>query len=326
MLTPKEVVNLTTPAIVRVEVENETGGGVGTGFVLRPDGRIATNLHVINGATSVQVALRDGTRLELDKVMAFDPERDLAILAVHADNRLPTLQLGDSDAVSAGDPVIAIGNPLGVFDYTVSDGLISAVRPITRNLTVLQISAPISQGSSGGPLFNAYGEVIGVATAIAGQGQNINFGIPSNYLRPMLDRDEGLSLAELTDKLDTLASETRERARVGTIERHVPDHPVTIFNGCTRESVQGAVDDIRRAIDIGAPLYNNGNHEACYRIYEGTAARLESELPCPGLREAFGAGLLRASTEDGFTLKAWAMRDTFDGVLLVAQRKYPDMF
>ena len=326
-LTPKQVVQRATPAIVRIEVEGPNGGeAFGTGFVLSADGRIATNLHVISGATDVRVSLHDGTRLALDQIAAIDPLRDLAIITVQSRDRLPILPLGNSDDVEAGDPVIVIGNPLGVLDYSVSDGLISAVRPVTRRLTVLQISAPISQGSSGGPLFNAYGEVIGVATAIAGQGQNLNFGIPSNYLLPLLSRDDGLTLRGLSEKLRDIGDPSgRSPATTGAIQRKVPQHPVSLLDGCSKQSVATAVDGISSAIQIGAPLYNEGNHEACYRVYEGTAIRLERELPCEGLREALGQGLLRASTEEGYTLKAWAMRDAFDGVLLVAKKKHPDL-
>ncbi len=324
-LTAKQVVERATPAIVRIEVESPGGGGFGTGFVLDEKGSIATNLHVIMGATTVKVSMSDGTTLALRDIKAIDMERDLAIIAVQADGQLPTLPLGNSDEVSAGDPVVAIGNPLGVLDYSVSDGLISAVRPLSPTFTVLQISAPISQGSSGGPLFNTYGEVIGVAMAVSQQGQNLNFGIPSNYLLPLLARNDGLSLAAVTDKVRELDQQARESARRGSIQRRIPDHPVSLLDGCSKDSVTTALEGISSAISIGAPLYNEGNHEACYRVYEGTAIRLERELTCDGLREALGQGLLRSSTQEGYTLKAWAMRDTFDGIVRVAGRKHPEL-
>jgi serine protease Do len=105
-----------------------------------------------------------------------------------------------------------------------------------------------------------------------------------------------------------------------TIVRKVPRHDLTIFEGCTDKQVEEAVQSIGQAIESGAPLYNSGNHEACYRIYEGTSMRFERESGCKGVREAFGAGLLRSSTVDSFTEKAWALRDTFDGLLEVAIR------
>ena len=105
-----------------------------------------------------------------------------------------------------------------------------------------------------------------------------------------------------------------------TIVRKVPRHDLTIFEGCTDGQIIEAVDSIRQAIELGAPLYNAGNHEACYRIYEGTSMRFERESGCKGVRDAFGAGLLRSSTLDSFTEKAWALRDTFDGLLEIAVR------
>jgi hypothetical protein len=104
------------------------------------------------------------------------------------------------------------------------------------------------------------------------------------------------------------------------ITRLVPDHPVSIFTGCTDADILGAVEAIAEAIKLGAPLYNQGNHEACFRIYEGAVTRLERESACRGIRDAFGAGLLRMATMQSWTEKAWALRDTFDGLLDVAGR------
>lgn len=323
MLEPKEIFERSRSAIVRIEASSARGDAVGTGFVLTADGRIATNLHVVGGATSIEVVLLDGTRLAVEQITAADLERDLAIVAVHPTRALPTLALGDSDGVAAGDPVVAIGNPLGVLDYTVSDGLISSVRLVSESLTLLQISAPISQGSSGGPLLNRYGEVIGVATFISTEGQNLNFGIPSNYLRPLMGAREGLTPAAFAERfraqLERAMGESGPRA--GAIERQVPEHQISVLAECSDEAMLAVVKSITEAISLGAPLYNEGNHEACFRIYEGTAIRLERESECPGLRDALGHGLLRATTEEGYTAKAWAMRDTFDGIMDVITRK-----
>lgn len=314
-LTTKELVQQSKPAVVRIMAESDSGSGAGTGFVVAPDGRIVTNLHVVAGAESIVVTLLDGTELPVREITAIDREHDLAILKVNAGRVLPVLRLGDSDEVSAGDPVIAIGNPLGVLDYTVSDGIISSVRPVTTSLTVLQITAPISQGSSGGPLFNSYGEVIGVIRAFLGEGQNLNFGIPSNYVQPLLWREDRWTPEELAEEL---------KPRQPQIERKVPVHEVSLLDGCSDEALLLVVRGVAEAIRVGAPLYNEGNHEACYRVYEGTAMRLEREVECNGLREALGQGLLRASTEESYTSKAWAMRDAFDGILdVIGRRKAP---
>ncbi|HVV88314.1 MAG TPA: trypsin-like peptidase domain-containing protein [Kofleriaceae bacterium] len=314
-LDAKEIVQQSKPAIVRIEDED---GRVGTGFAIDPAGQVATNLHVVVGASDIKVTLLDGTVLPVNQVVALDPEHDLAIIHVSPAKPLPVLQLGDSDKVAAGDPVVAIGNPLGVLDYTVSDGLIAAIRQLTPGVTLLQISAPISQGSSGGPLFNPFGEVIGVAVAISTEGQNLNFAVPSNYVRALRQHLQPMTVEEFAEL-------TRPKSHEIDVDgvkivRQVPRHEVTLFAGCKDEDVGAAVQAISEAIELGAPLYNQGNHEACFKIYEGASDKLEHESACPGVREAFGAGLLRASTLTSYTEKAWALRDTFDGLIDVATR------
>jgi len=319
-LTPKQIIERSKPSIVRVMIMGADGNpGLGTGFVVADDGRIATNLHVIQDAVQASVVTMDGTTYSVEQVVVVDETRDLAIVRV-ALPKTPALRFGDSDKVAAGDPVYAIGNPLGA-DYTISDGLISAVRSLDESLTVLQISAPISQGSSGGPLLNQFGEVIGVATFLTA-GQNLNFGIPSNYLQPMLNQGGGMAFAEFVRSNAARAKKGDSDAGSGArpkIQRRVPQHEVSYLDGCTDENLRFVAEEIAGAIEKGAPIYNDGDHETCFRIYEGTALRLENDLPveCKGPREGLGQGLLRSGTLDSYTEKAWAMRDAFDGLLNV---------
>jgi hypothetical protein len=323
-LTAKDIVQRSSPAIVRIEAGTEK---VGTGFILDKLGLIATNLHVVAGESTIKVKLHDGTQYTVHQVAGVDPERDLAVLRIRPNKELPVLKLGDSDAMTAGDQIVTIGNPLGVFDYSVTEGLISQVRPVcgradiaaqrcSHELTVLQISAAISPGSSGGPLFNQSGEVVGVTTAIT-SGQNLNFAVPGNYLKALIAQHATLSLAEFAKvtKGDEPNSGPDDDVR---IERRVPRHELTVFDGCKLEDIEDIVEQIGRAIENGAPLYNEGKHEACYRIYEGTAVRYEHDAACLGVRAAFGDGMLRASGLKTYKEKAWAMRDTFDGLLRAA--------
>jgi len=224
-LSPKQIVERSKPAIVRVEVGTDR---VGTGFILDASGVVVTNLHVVVGSDDVKVRTLDGTVLTVARVLGLDPEHDLALLDVDPRQPLPTLPLGDSDQVAAGDPVLAIGNPLGVLDYTVSDGLISSVRQLDADVTLLQISAPISQGSSGGPLFNPQGEVIGVATAIFNEGQNLNFGVPSNYVRELVKHPRPLAIADfaaLTRPRPTTIPRSSTAAPTTTWARRWPPSP-----------------------------------------------------------------------------------------------------
>jgi serine protease Do len=325
-LSAREIAARSEPAIVRIEAG---GDRVGTGFAVDRSGVIATNLHVVAGARDIKIHMLDGATYDVKRVDAIDLDRDLALVHIDPTSPLPTIPIGDSDKLAAGDPVVAIGNPMGVLDYTVSDGLISSVRVLSAQLTVLQISAPISPGSSGGPLFNSYGEVIGVATAILTQGQNLNFGVPGNYLKPLLAQQTPMSLDEFAQKTAPPSEDDRSAGAGGPndvhIQRKVPNHDVSVLDGCSANDMADLFKGISEAIESGAPLYNSGNHEACYRIYEGTSMRFEREAPCPGVRAAFGDGLLRASTMASWTEKAWALRDTFDGMLDVLERKAKTM-
>jgi S1-C subfamily serine protease len=162
----------------------------GTGFFITRDGHILTNYHVIDDEHSVPtIKLRGGTLLSVDELLAFDKERDIAILKVNGEFR--TVSLGDSDKLQVGEEVVAIGNPLSL-ESTVSNGIVSAIRSVQEGGDkILQITAPISPGSSGGPLFNMRGEVIGITTAKLEGGENLNFAIPINDIGKALFESEG---------------------------------------------------------------------------------------------------------------------------------------
>lgn len=311
-LSARDIFDVSTPAIVVIEAGEAK---VGTGFILHASGLIATNLHVIEGESNIRVKLyKDPTEYPATVIAGVDKGHDLALLRIKPKKQLPVLRLGDSSIVSAGDRVYAIGNPLGVFDYSITDGLISQVRPLSQDLTILQISVAISQGSSGGPLFNQYGEVIGVTTAIITQGQAINLAVPANYLRPLMKEQISLSL----DEFAKATKEVGEPQAGGKIERKIPDHPITIWKGCSERDMEDVLKSIGDAIAIGAPLYNKNTaegYEGCFRVYEGTSLKYEKDAKCAGVRQAFNDGLSRAKNLPSFKEKAWALRDTFDGLI-----------
>jgi len=333
-LTPRQISQNSKPAIVRVFVYGARGDEperIGTGFIISKDGHVATNLHVFTDLrrgvfTDVRISLLDGRTLPVKAVVAFDAGRDLAILDIDADE-LPVLELGDSDRASAGDPVVAIGHPVGQF-YTVSDGLVSSWRLLESDdgekTKILQISAPISVGSSGGPLFDQFGKVIGVNTAIAREGQNLNFAIPSNYLRSMMRVGRHEPLTAFARRFKALTDEPGAEQSESAIVRKVPRHELSDFAECSDDNLELVRDAVQQAIEVGAPLYNGGNTEACFKIYENTHGLLEkSKELCQPIREALGQGMLRASTLDGWKAKAWALRDSFDGLLIVIYQRLP---
>lgn len=188
------------PSVVQIQSLN---GGVGTstgsGIVIREDGYLLTNNHVVESSDGeVSVLFSDGS-VESGKVVGASPEYDIAVIKVDSTDLVP-LALGDSDALLVGDPVIAIGSPLGL-DATVTTGIVSALgRPVTTgdsdaaaHIAAIQTDAAINPGNSGGPLLNMAGEVIGINSAVAalpgatsatGAGSvGLGFAIPSNQVR-----------------------------------------------------------------------------------------------------------------------------------------------
>ncbi len=166
-LTPQQIYAAVNPSTVTVvAVENSKRASVGTGVIMTADGYIITNAHVISGASSCWIALDTGVTYDA-LLVGYDVRQDLAVLkAVNAQN-LPAAQFGDSDRVVVGDTAYAIGNPLGVeLRGTMTDGMISAVNRAVEmdgnTMTLLQTTAALNNGNSGGPLINAYGQVIGI--------------------------------------------------------------------------------------------------------------------------------------------------------------------
>lgn len=185
------------PAIVAITTGDGPGsgsGGAGTGFVISDDGFIVTNNHVVEGATEIEVSFTNGEQ-ESARIVGRDPSTDLAVLKVDATG-LPTVELGDSDAIQVGDEVVAIGNALALEGgLSVTRGIISGVnRTIPEEngaslLGVIQTDAAINPGNSGGPLLDVHGRVIGINTAIANPGvaQNVGFAIPISRAKPTID-------------------------------------------------------------------------------------------------------------------------------------------
>jgi serine protease Do len=158
--------------------------GTGSGFIFNSNGEILTNAHVVDGVQNVTVTLKDG-RTFTGKVLGKDKITDVAVVKIDGSN-LPTISLGDSDRLQAGERAIAIGNPLGL-DNTVTTGVISAlgrsgsqVGIPDQQVRFIQTDAAINPGNSGGPLLNRHGEVIGMNTAIIQGAQGIGFAIPIN--------------------------------------------------------------------------------------------------------------------------------------------------
>jgi len=206
-------------AVVRVEVA-ETGGRASSasGVVVGPGGMIATNYHVIQDAASARVRLPNGKIFDRVAVAAVDKRKDIALLKIEAPGLRP-LALGDSDLLPVGARVYALGAPRGL-EGSLSEGLVSAVRRGAEvglefaGMDIIQFTAPISSGSSGGPLLDNYGQVMGLVCGYKRGGQNLNLAIPSNYLSALLAgwRGELRSLKAMA--AETPASQSASTAQV----------------------------------------------------------------------------------------------------------------
>lgn len=171
----------------RIPRQEQVQRGTGSGFITTVDGQVITNAHVVADADTVTVVLKDGRNYP-GRVVGSDSISDLAVVKIDANN-LPTIPLGDSDALVPGQLAIAIGNPLGLSN-TVTQGIISATERSVAEIGIpdkrvafLQTDAAINPGNSGGPLLNAAGQVIGVNTAIIQGAQGIGFAIPINTVK-----------------------------------------------------------------------------------------------------------------------------------------------
>jgi len=170
---------------------------LGSGCIITPDGLVVTNEHVIRRASNIRLSLASGETYDA-KLLAADPEHDLALLRAEADKPLPAIAIGSSSDLMLGETIIALGNPFG-FESSVTTGVVSA---FNRKITIgsgsdavqykklIQTSALINPGNSGGPLVNVLGELVGINTAVVSQAQGIGFAIPidsaRDYLAPLL--------------------------------------------------------------------------------------------------------------------------------------------
>ncbi len=181
----------------------------GTGIIVTGDGYIITNKHVIDGATTVNVILDDGTTYKDVEIVATDPLNDVAFLKINDVSDLKAATLGNSKTISVGQQVIAIGNALGQYQNTVTSGIVSGTgRSVTASDStgyntetlsdMIQTDAAINSGNSGGPLVNAAGEVIGINTATSSTAENMGFAIPISSVKGMLAQLIGDGKAERT--------------------------------------------------------------------------------------------------------------------------------
>lgn len=196
-LTIQQVLAKVEPAVVAIGIPGLRGEdtGAGTGFIVSSDGEVLTNAHVVAGTGTVEVKLPGETEPRLADLVATDPRADIALIRIRGARGLATAELGRSSRLRVGQPVVAIGNALALpGGPSVTTGIVSALErtvegdgQILENM--IQTDAAINPGNSGGPLVDANGRVVGINTAvIRGLAEGIGFAIPSDIVRPVLER------------------------------------------------------------------------------------------------------------------------------------------
>lgn len=303
VLSIQDVYARVNPCTVTVATALPGGGAIiGTGVIFTPDGYILTNAHVIAGGEQCFVVLDNGRSYTDVKLVGFDEEKDLAVIKVDA-HLLPTAEFGDSDALSVGDTVYAIGNPLGVeLRGTLTDGIVSAInRDVSVDgvkMTLIQTNAALNNGNSGGPLINVYGQVVGINTMKMGSTSTVSveglgFAIPISSAAWMVNdliaygeiRGEPvLGISVLTAPVTLSTGETALR-----IAEIVPDGP--------GEKAGLLVDDCVVRAD-GDPIESLNDLLRARRRY-CAGETLELEIDRDGERLTIDVTLEAAKSEEG---------------------------
>jgi regulator of sirC expression with transglutaminase-like and TPR domain len=221
-VTAQEIAARVKPSVVVITFEGRDGEeqGLGSGFIVASDGLIATNLHVIGEARPIRVRLHDRREFAVTSIHATDRVNDLAVLKIDA-TELPVLPLGESTALPDGEPVLTVGNPLGL-ERSVVTGVLSGRRDVDGR-PMLQIAMPIERGNSGGPLLDLQGRVQGLITLKSLKTENLGFAIPVEALRSLLDDPNPIAMTQwltigVLDPTDwTTLFESRWKQRAGRI-------------------------------------------------------------------------------------------------------------
>ncbi|MGH9309010.1 MAG: DegQ family serine endoprotease [Vicinamibacterales bacterium] len=292
----------------RRDVPERRQGGLGSGVIVRADGYILTNNHVVDGAEEVNVELTDGRSLKA-KVVGTDAPSDLAVLKIEGSN-LQTLSLGDSDAVRVGDVVLAVGNPLGV-GQTVTMGIVSAKGRATgigdgSFEDFIQTDAPINQGNSGGALVNTRGELVGINSQIltpSGGNIGIGFAIPANMARnvmsQLIDHGEvrrgmlGVTIQPVTsDIARSLGLTEVHGALVNTVNPGSPAEKAGVRRGDVITAVNGGgvkdYNDLRNQVAQllpGSKVKLTVVRDGKEQVLDATLAELESSRAATGRNE-----------------------------------------
>jgi Trypsin-like peptidase domain len=277
ILSAQEIFQRANGSMALIETFDEEGHPLeqGSGFIVSSDGAVLTNYHVIRGASRAEAKFGDGTTSEVGGVLAFDRAHDVAVIKLVSPVDA-VLHLGDSDKVRVGEKIVAIGSPLG-FQNTVSEGIVSGLRN-----GIIQMSNPISPGSSGGAVLDRYGNVIGISVATITAGQNLNFAVPINWAKAYLSGGNPQSFADViaentvtNDLLD--GSMTVPAQQFKTWPLMVNPNAMNDVEVVGQVTSTGGMDG-----QITLALYHQGESQPIYSCRSTTCA-IDKKLPASGM-------------------------------------------
>lgn len=289
--------------VVQFSGRDRQRGGLGSGFIIGDDGLIATNLHVIGEARPITVTLADGKKYAVKQVYATEKTMDLAILKIDAKG-LPALPLGNSDRLKQGQPIIALGNPLGL-KHSLVEGVVSGVREI-EGKPMIQLAVPIEEGNSGGPVLDRQGRVVGIMTMKHRFTNNLGFAVAINALKPLIEKpfpvamSQWLTIGTLDPRDWKTHHGARWRQRAGRI--HVSE-PGTGFGGRALCFSQQVPPKPPYDVQVDVRLHNRDGAAGLIFCTDG-GDRHYGFYPT--------SGQMRLTRFDGPNVTTWAILQTLD--------------
>ena len=273
--TATQIVEKFGKAVVLIATAREGQGtvGIGTGFIVTSSGVIVTNYHVIAGAYPAIIKLTNGDIYDDISIIDVDERRDIAIIKIKGWD-LPIVELGNSELIKTGEQVVVIGNPQGL-ENTVTDGLVSGKRDMEAGYRLHQISAPISPGSSGSPVFNRRGEVIGIATSSIVEGQNLNFSVPINYARGLISEDVKMSLQEFSGKSEEPPTKKTAPDNRSAHAEAYTQQGISLFESeqfaeaalAFQEALKAVPEDITLNFKLALSYQKSGQYDKAEQVY-----------------------------------------------------------
>ncbi len=297
-----------TDSVVTLTVYDVSGALLrkGSGFAIG-GGLLVTNLHVVANANVVEMSTSDGELMYARSVLRVDQPWDLAVLDIQGLDLKP-LSLSAAGSARVGIAVHAVGGAPGGRGNAVITGIVSGARDHEGDQLLLEISNQISVLASGGPLLEATGKVLGVTIYGGAVASDRHFAAPAKVLRamlPQMDRDAPLVV------LSQLSEQTRERMAQAQVQRR------RMLSECAIDDIATTDRVIKEAIVVGAPIYNQDQALACYKIYEGATYKALYLLAdrCAAASDVLADAVTRSAREETPARKAWLLRYAFDTVL-----------